>query len=139
MPDGAELLSSQDAARLIGAPQHTLHKWVERGYIHPARFGRELIFTRAQVVALRDATFDREIARLLQEGVPPLEIWTQLPNATPADVVRVLKSWARLAGVWIVEMPPGSYARWLARFKLTKFGAPQLRRAIERLLESGPG
>lgn len=138
IPDGEQLLNSYDAALLAQVSQDVLHKWVQRGHLHPAKYGRDYIFTRSEVLAVRNEVIDRRIAKMLNDGASPLQVWESLPMASPDRVVRVLRGWARLSGVWIVDMPPGSYARWLARWRLKKFTPTDLRRCIERLLETGP-
>lgn len=138
VPDGRQLLGAHDAALLLGVPMDTLNKWQQRGHLHPAKYGSEHIYTRTELLAFRTHQLDRDIAALLNDNVPPIEVWERLPHASLERVIRVLREWARLSGFWVVEAPPGSFARWLARFKLVRFGPVELRRAIERLLESGP-
>jgi hypothetical protein len=138
VPDGDQFLSSYQAAQLCNVKLATLTKWTQLGYLHPARFGTEHIFTRAEILAVRNEQTDRQIGKLLAEGVAPTEVWERLPHVSIDRVVRVLRSWARLSGYWVVEAPPGSYARWLSRFGLTRCTARDLRRHIERLLEHGP-
>lgn len=143
MPDGKELLSTRQASELLDTPIHTLLTAAQRGKLHPAKLpGRRLIFTRSEVVAWHrerrgeGEQLQREKAMCARftEGAHPMDVYLETEGATLKETLAVLKAWAPLAGVWLVEGPRGSYARWLQRVGLIELRPREMRRVIEALL-----
>lgn len=142
VPDGKELLSPQQAAELLDTPIRTLLTAAQRGHLHPAKFGRRLVLTRSEVVAWHRERrgegdkLEREKAMIarFQEGAHPVDVYLETPGATLKETTATMHEWARVAGVWIVEGPRGSYARWLQRVGLLELRPRDMRRVIEALL-----
>ena len=114
----------------------------QRGKLHPAKLGRRLFFTRSEVVAWHrerrgeGEKLEREKAMIarFQEGAHPVDVYLETEGATLKQVLAVMHDWGAVAGVWIVEGPRGSYARWLQRVGLVELRPRDTRRVIEMLL-----
>lgn len=140
--DGRELLSPQDVSELLDTPKRTILTAAKRGKLHPAKFGRRLYFTRSEVVAWhRDRRgegekLDRERAMIARfaEGAHPVDVFLETSGVTLKDTLKTLHDWAAVAGIWVVEGPRGSYARWLKRMGLVELQPREMRRVIEALL-----
>jgi len=133
--DGRELLSTAQSAEFLGCEEDVLRQAVKRGALFPAKIGPSLVFTRRDLSRYRARENEAEIARLLQEGGNPLDVYLSNPGRwSLTEVTTVLHRWAQLTGAWVIEGPRGSYARWLERFGLIRITPRQLRRVIELLL-----
>ena len=141
-PDGRELLSTTQAAALLDTPRHTILTAAQRGKLHPAKLGRRLIFTRSELVAWHrerrgeGEKLEREKAMIVrfEEGAHPVDVYLETEGATLKQVLATMHEWAGVAGVWIVEGPRGSYARWLQRVGLVELRPRELRRVLEAVL-----
>ena len=141
-PDGRELLSPQQVADLLDTPKRTIMTAAQRGKLHPARLGRRLYFTRSEVVAWHKERrgegekLEREKVMIerFQQGAHPVDVYLETDGATLKQTLATMHDWAAAAGVWIVEGPRGSYARWLLRVGLVELRPRDMRRVIEMLL-----
>jgi len=140
---GSELLTTAQAAELIDTPAKTILAAAQRRNLHPAKFGRRLIFTRSEVVAWhkeRVGTSDKmECEKAMVErfakGAHPVDVFLEMDGrVTFKHMTTCLEQWARAAGYWIVEGPRGSYARWLQRHGLMELQPRHIRRVIELML-----
>lgn len=142
VPVGGELLNTQQVSALLDTPRHTILTAAKRGKLHPAKLGRRLIFTRSQVVAWHKERrgegekLDREKAMIarFEQGAHPVDVYLETEGATLKEVLALMHDWAAVAGVWVVEGPRGSYARWLQRVGLVELRPRDTRRVIEMLL-----
>jgi hypothetical protein len=106
-----------------------------RGQLCPAKLGSQLVFTRRDVERWRSWKDEHAIVDELARGAHPLDVYLRGKGAWRLEqVTRVMVGWARLAGVWVVEAPRGSYARWLDRMGLDSLTPKAMRRLIELLL-----
>lgn len=141
-PDGRELLSTTEAAALLDTPRHTILTAAARGKLHPAKLGRRLIFTRSELVAWHKERrgegekLEREKAMIVrfEAGAHPVDVYLETEGATLKQTLATMHEWAGVAGVWIVEGPRGSYARWLQRVGLVELRPREMRRVLEALL-----
>lgn len=141
-PDGRELLSPQQVSELLDTPKRTIMTAAQRGKLHPAKLGRRLYFTRSEVVAWHrerrgeGEKLEREKAMIarFEQGAHPVDVYLQTEGATLKQTLATMHDWAAVAGVWIVEGPRGSYARWLQRVGLVELRPREMRRVIEALL-----
>ena len=141
-PDGRELLSTAQVATLLDTARHTILTAAQRGKLHPAKLGRRLIFTRSEVVAWHrerrgeGEKLEREKAMIarFEQGAHPVDVYLETDGATLKQVLAIMHDWAAVAGVWVVEGPRGSYARWLQRVGLVELRPRDTRRVIEMLL-----
>lgn len=142
VPLGGELLTTQQSAELLDTPRQTILTAARRGILHPAKLGSRLIFTRAELVAWhKDRRGDGEklerekaMCERFQQGAHPMDVFLETEGATLKQTLATLHDWARIAGVWLVEGPRGSYARWLQRLGLMELQPRELRRVIELML-----
>jgi excisionase family DNA binding protein len=133
--DGAVNFTVAQAAEYLHVPQNRVHKWVSDGRLHPVRVSGHLIFARTDLDRQTRTDIELELSRHFAAGDHPLDAYFLLDGRVQLrDVHRVLLDWARVTGVWIVEGPRGSYARWLQRFGLVRVSPRALRRVIEALL-----
>lgn len=138
VPDGRQLLSSAQASDYLGVPQDTLMHAALRGALTPARYGTrqrgELIYTRADLDRFQSRSHERAIVEALERGEAPITAYLSSAGAIHLrDLARVIHDWARVASYWVVQQPPGSYARWLQRLGLLRVHTTDLRRMIEAL------
>lgn len=93
------------------------------------------MFTRRDLQRWHDGETEAAIVKALHEGQNPIDIYLSNPGRFRLEhVLDVLRKWAQLAGVWIVEGPRGSYTRWLQRMNLIRVTPRNLRRFLELLL-----
>lgn len=132
--DGKNFLNSAQAATYLKTTQEAIRQITMRGGLCPARLGRDAVFTRGDLDRYRGNARELAIAKLLVDGAHPLDVYLDSGGKYPMrEVVRVLHEWSRLSGVWLVEGPRGSYARWLARLGLMRCTPRELRRVVEYL------
>lgn len=104
------------------------------GGLCPARMGRTSIFTRRDLLRFQRHMREHAIVTRLIQGAHPLDIYTEHPGRySMRELTRALVEWAKISGVWLVEGPRGSYARWLSRYGLIRCTPRELRRLIETL------
>lgn len=114
----------------------------QRGKLHPAKIGRRVYFTRSEVVAWHrerrgeGEKLEREKAMIarFEQGAHPVDVYLETEGATLKQTLATMHDWAAASGVWIVEGPRGSYARWLVRVGLVELRPRDMRRVIEMLL-----
>ena len=140
---GSELLTTKQVAELLDTPLKTVLAAAQRRNLHPAKFGRRLIFTRSEVVAWHkertgmSEKMEREKAMVerFAKGAHPVDVYLDMDGrVTFKQMMTSLEDWARAAGIWIMEGPRGSYARWLQRLGLIELQPRHVRRVIELLL-----
>jgi len=133
--DGREFLSSDMVAARTGASADLIRQAVARGQLCPGKVGTQLVFTRRDVERWRAWKDEHAIVEELARGAHPLDVYLRGQGAWSLEqVARVMVKWAKLAGVWVVQAPRGSYARWLDRMGLDSFTPKAMRRIIELLL-----
>jgi len=133
--DGAQNLSVGQAATLLGITQAALYHLTSAGKLHPVRARGVLVFARSDLERYRTIGVELMVTRELQRGVHPIDLFLELDGRVSMGAVqRTLAEWAKLTGVWLVEAPRGSYARWLERMQLRSISPRQLRRLLEALL-----
>lgn len=119
-----------------------LYRHTRARHLTPAVLnGREgLVYTRRDLERFRRRKTDRErhIIDALQRGLSVVDTYyfahEKDPGITLKQVIDVTRSYAEIAGLWIMEGPPGSYARWLERMGLVSLKPKHLRRIIEALI-----
>lgn len=133
--DGREFFTSPQAAQHFDLTEDHLRKLVETGHLHPGKLGQVLVFTRRDLLRYKAYRTEHEITTQLVRGLHPLDIYLEARGRWSLDqVTKVMQRWAKLTGVWIMEGPRGSYARWLARLGLVELEPRHIRRLIELLL-----
>jgi hypothetical protein len=133
--DGEEFLSAEQVASQCGVTTDLVYMHVRRGHLCPGKISAQMVFTRRDVARWKGLRAELAITAELEKGSNPIDIYLDAGGAfTLEDVLTVLPRWARLAGLWVVEGPRGSYARWLARLNLVRMTPRHLRRLIELLL-----
>lgn len=139
--DNRQFFDTDGVARRLKITTDNCLKLVQRGQLTPGRTGNEgLLYTLADVQRYqqreRKEHREKQILEQLQRGLHPVDVFLALePEGVKlAHVVRVLHHWAKLGGIWVIEGPPGSYARWLERVGLARLTPRNLRRLIELLL-----
>lgn len=133
--DGVELLNTQQSAAALGVTEDAIRQATVRGALCPAKRGHLNVYTRRDLQRWHGRAVELEITRELTNGAHPLEIYLNSEGRYRLeDVTRVMHSWARLSGVWLIEGPRGSFARWLARMGLVRFTPRELRRIVESLI-----
>lgn len=132
--DGKELFDSPQAARFLNVSEDVIRQATMNGGLCPARVGRLSVFTRRDLQRFRRTLREHAIVTRLVEGAHPLDIFLEHPGRYPMkEVTAAMLEWSRVSGVWLVEGPRGSYARWLERFGLLRCTPRELRRLIEAL------
>lgn len=133
--DNRNFYSSAQAAAYLRLDLQTLRQLSSRGALTPGKAGREVIYTRADLDRYRALEKEREIAAQLVAGVHPLDLYLEgRGKFSLREVCRVMLEWSRLSGVWLVEGPRGSYARWLERLEIQRCTPRELRRIVEHLI-----
>lgn len=106
-----------------------------KGALTPARYGKGCVYTRRDLERYRRNWREAAIVEALVNGAHPLDLYLEDRGRFPLkEVTRVMGEWAKVTGVWLVEGPRGSYARWLQRFDLVRCSPRELRRLVEALL-----
>lgn len=112
-----------------------LRKATERQAFYAGKIGHRVFYTRADLVRYRERRYQADLAEGFQRGVSPVDLYLAAPGRLRLeDVTATMHEWAQLAGVWLIEGPRGSYARWLQRIGVTAVTPRELRRLIELLL-----
>ena len=133
--DGSTNLSVAQAAVYLRCTQNKVHRLTCDGRLHPVRISGHLVFARSDLERHIRAADEHEITTRLQAGEHPLDVYFTFDGHVPLkEIERVLHEWARLTGIWLIEAPRGSYARWLQRFELLRVTPRGLRRFIEAML-----
>lgn len=140
--DNRQFFDTEGAARRLKITTDYCMKLAQRGLLTPGRAGTSegLVFTLADLQRYltreRKEHRERRVLELLQQGKHPVDVFFELePEGIKlAHVVRVLHQWVKLGGIWVIEGPPGSYARWLERMNLARLTPRNLRRLIEHML-----
>lgn len=129
----SQLLCEREVCDRLGLTRAQLRTWEKKGALTPARVEGLVLYTLADVRDFETGARERLMMSMLNDGIHPCDICFE-QGYRPQEVARTLETWGKLAGYWIVEGPPGSYARWLQRFGLLRFTPKLLRRLIELLL-----
>lgn len=133
--DGQQNLTVAQAATYLATSQSVVYQLVSAKKLHPVRARGVLVFARSDLERHKGAELELEVTRELQRGVHPLDIFLEADGRMGmAAIERIMRDWAKLTGVWLVEAPRGSYARWLERMKLRSISPRALRRLLEALL-----
>lgn len=140
--DGRNFFDAQQAAAFLGISLQMLYRQTRNKNLTPAALnGREgLVYTRRDLERFKRRKVDRErhIVDALRQGLGPVDAYyfahERDPSVTLKQVIDVTHAYAEIAGLWIMEGPPGSYARWLERMGLVSLKPKHLRRIIEALL-----
>lgn len=133
--DGIEIFDAKQAAAFLEISPDALRKATERQALYPGKIGHRVLYTRADLLRHKERRYEAELTEGFQRGVPPVDLYLEAPGKLRLeDVTAVMHEWARLAGVWLIEGPRGSYARWLQRLGVTSVTPRELRRVIELLL-----
>lgn len=139
-PDNIEVFDTDGACRFLNVTPETLEKAVERTFLAPAKIGGRYAYTRRDLVRFQKATRKElrvaMVIEMLRDGEHPLDIFIRLQKhgVSLDDVMRTLRTYAKLSGIWLVEAPPGSYARWLERLGRVRVTHRDIRRCIEAML-----
>lgn len=132
--DGSEFFSGEQARRYLGLTDEALRQATTRGALAPGRLGKQNVYTRRDLERFKKTHREAAIVEALVNGAHPLDLYLDTPGRFPLrEVTRVLTEWAPLAGIWLVQGPRGSYARWLQRYQITRCTPQELRRMIEVL------
>lgn len=133
VPDGINLLSSAQVCGRLHLNTYQLAQHHKAGRLVPCMLNGRRYYTGADVARFERDDREHSIMLKLRDGVHPVDI--ALDGRYPLDeVTAVMEQWAKVAGVWIVDAPPGSYARWLERMGLTRLRPSDIRRLIELML-----
>lgn len=133
IPDGVNLLSSSQVCGRLGLSPKHLSDHKKAGRLVPCMLNGRIYYTGADVARFERDERERAIMLQLRDGRHPIDI--ALDGHFPlAEVSEVMQRWAQVAGVWIVDAPPGSYARWLERLGLVRLRPSDIRRLIELML-----
>ncbi|HKY36472.1 MAG TPA: helix-turn-helix domain-containing protein [Polyangiaceae bacterium] len=136
--DGETNYSVAQAALYLRCTQNKMHKLASEGRLHPVRICGHLVFARSDLERQRRSELELELTKRFMAGDHPLDVYIDLDGrAALRDVERVLHDWAKLTGIWLIEAPRGSYARWLQRFDLVRVTPRALRRFLEAMLVEG--
>lgn len=134
VPDGRQLLSADQAAEQFNLNQDTIYQLVKRGVLAPARFGTELVFTRADLERYTRQLPELSIVEALERGEGPIAAYMAANGKVKLrELGPIVAEWARVSSFWLVQGPPGSYARWLQRLGLLRVNTTDLRRVIEAI------
>lgn len=133
--DGKTNMSVAQAAVFLGCSANHVHHLASGQHLHPVRVSGVLVFSRGDLARYRRIELELEIARELQRGTHPLDVFfTADGRYGMAEVERAMREWSKLTGCWVVEAPRGSYARWLERVGVQRVSPRQIRRFIEGML-----
>lgn len=138
--DNIEVFDTEGACRFLNVTADTLDKAVERTFVAPAKLDGRNYYTRRDLVRFQRATRKELrvalVMELLRAGEHPIDVYIRLqPHGVSLDdVMRTMRTWAKLSGIWLVEAPPGSYARWLERLGRVRVTPRDIRRCIEAML-----
>lgn len=133
--DGKKNLDCARACQYLRISENALYQLVKESRLHPVHVKGSLVFARTDLERYRGERQELELTKAFMDGRHPLDVFYEADGRYPLkEVNRVMGEWARLTGVWLVEAPRGSYARWLARMGLTSISPRSLRRLIEALL-----
>lgn len=133
IPDGVNILSTAQVAGRLGLNAQQIAKHHKAGRLVPCTLNGRRYYTGADVARFERDDREHSIMLKLRDGVHPVDI--ALDGRYPlSEVTEVMERWAKVAGVWIVDAPPGSYARWLERLGLTRLRPADIRRLIELML-----
>jgi hypothetical protein len=143
--DNRTFFDSEGAAAQLKTSQENIFKLSQRGMLAPGRLeDGSLVFTLADLERYRRREGEKHREKLIFErlraGAHPLDVFLELePDGVKlAHVWRVLQQYSKLGGLWVIEGPPGSYARWLERVGLARLTPRNLRRLVELLLSDAP-
>lgn len=133
--DGRENLDAAQAARYLRIPPEKIYGLVREKALNPVKLNTLLVFARGDVDRCAREQREFELTKAFMEGKHPLDVYYENDGRFPLrEIDRTLKEWAKLTGIWLVEAPRGSYARWLTRMKLDSVSPRLLRRLLEALL-----
>lgn len=132
-------LTQVQVAAILGVSVTRVQQLVAAQKLCPVNLGPGpgggLVFSRADVSRHKRTECEREVARELERGTSPLDMYFLFDGKySLRDVRLAMDDWAKLTGCWVIEAPRGSYARWLERMQLTSISPRQLRRLIEAML-----
>lgn len=134
LADGKNIFTLEQAADYCRATTAALQQASQRRMLRPAVVHGAYFFTRRDLDTYAQEVKELEIIQRLQNGQHPVDIVLEMRSVRIRDVNIVMDEWARAAGMWIVEGPPGSYARWLERFGITTCNPRLIRRVLEACL-----
>lgn len=140
--DNVQFFDTEHAAKRLKITKEYCLQLGQRGLLTPGRVGTTegLVYTLADLQRYltreRKEHRERRVLELLQQGLHPVEVFFRLePEGIKlSHVIKVLHQWVKLGGIWVVEGPPGSYARWLDRVGLSRLTPRNLRRLVEHML-----
>lgn len=128
-------MTVDEVVNLLGRSPSQVYQFASQGKLATVKLGNVIVFPRAEVLRFKRQEMEVEITKKLAEGMHPLDIYFEADGRYPMrEVDRVLREWAKLTGVWLVEAPRGSFARWLSRMGLTAVNPRLMRRFIEAML-----
>lgn len=140
---GGELYSAEGALAFLGCTLSALENLSSRGELAPFRCGLRTYYTRRDLERHKTrkrakSGLEAEVIRRLHRGENPVDVYLALDADGAAmslkKVLDLTGAWARGAGVWIVQAPPGSHSRWVERMGRIRITPRDLRRCIEDLL-----
>ncbi len=133
--DGKKNLDCAGACRYLHVSENALYQLVKENRLHPVHVKGALVFARSDLERYRGEKQELELTKAFMDGRHPLDVFYEADGRYPLkEVNRVMYEWARLTGVWLIEAPRGSFARWLARMQLTQISPRSLRRLVEAML-----
>jgi len=140
--DGKVFFDSHQAAKKLGVSLEVLSAQTRRGNLTPGALNERegLLYTARDLERYKKKKPDRQrvIVDALQLGLQPIDAYyhaQQLDaSVTLKLVIDTVQTYAEVKGWWIVEGPPGSYARWLERMGLVRLMPKHLRRVVEAML-----
>lgn len=116
---------------------------VQRGSLAPAGMTHNgkggYVFTHRDLERYRNLLgldAEKRVVEMLQAGAHPVDAYlAEYRNGIKMrKVLQLTHEWADLTGTWVIEGPPGSYARWLERMGLMQLKPRYMRRIIEAIL-----
>lgn len=128
-------MSVAHAASALKVQPSQIYQFVSAGKLHAVRAHGLLIFPRSEILRFQRRELELDVVKQLVQGDHPLDIFFRADGQYPLrEVERVMRDWAKLTGVWLIEAPRGSYARWLSRVGLERVSPRLLRRFVEAML-----
>ena len=133
--DGSELFTAAQAAEFLAIEPANLRNLTRKRCLCPAKIGHRTIYTRADLERFAGRVAESVLVEGFELGRSPIDLYLEFPGRWPLETVSdAMHQWAKLAGVWLVEGPRGSYARWLSRLGVVRVSPRELRRIVELLL-----
>jgi len=134
IPDGRHFFSVADCAARLSITENAVHKALGAGRLLGEKIRGRWIIPSACLRAYEGAAAERDLVDSFERGKSALDAW-RASGVNLEQTIKVLRHWADLRGWWLIEGPPGSFARFLERHQLSELAAGDLRRVIVAILD----